>query len=90
MAEPRLLKYSSTAVCYALHAMSQSVMQTISDGSSSSSDTVEGILRPEHDVLMPVALLLSCWQLCGCYAATLQYISSCACAPNLEHTNTAV
>ncbi len=72
MAVPRLLRYSSEAVCHALHAMSQSFVQRFSDGNSNP-DTVEEVLATEHDVLLHVALLLRCLQMCGCSAAaTLQ------------------
>ena len=74
MAEPRLLRSSSEAVCHALHATWQSFVRRFSDGSSSNSDTVEIILTTEHDVLVHVALLLNSAQMCGCCAAaTLQY-----------------
>lgn len=55
-------------------------MQRFSEGSSSSSDTVETISTTEHYVLVCVALLLRCLQVCGCSAAaTLQCV---ACTPN--------
>jgi hypothetical protein len=73
VAEPRLLRYSSEAMCHALHAMWQSFVQRLSEGSSSSSDTIETVSATEHDVLMRVALLLRGLQMCGCSAAaTLQ------------------
>jgi hypothetical protein len=79
VAEPRLLRYSSEAMCHALHTMWQSFVQRFSEGSSSSSDTVETISTTEHYVLVCVALLLRCLQVCGCSAAaTLQCV---ACNP---------